>query len=186
MNATIRYTVFLVLTLLLSACSGAILTTKDPAQRVLVYGYLDMSKSGIAAKRLVVHSNQEIPTAVGGRFDLYRFPQDGFYSVKDLIPGYTYTIGSIRSADTSYTFGDNLPKEFKFQPGPADMIYVGAYRYMPHKRTVGDVLTNSGSFSLERDTKMTEAEVLRRIRKTVGDAHWERRIDARLRQLARR
>lgn len=186
MHTVIRVTFFLVFPLLLSACSGAILTTKDPAQRVLVYGYLDMSRAGNATKRLVVHSNQELPTAVGGRFDLYRFPEDGFYSVNDLLPGYTYTIGSIRSLDTSYTFGDNLPKEFKFQPGPADMIYVGSYRYIPHKRTAGDVLTNSGSFSLERDPKMTEAEVLRRIRKTVGDAHWERRIDARLRQLARR
>lgn len=186
MKAASRGTILLVLTLLLSACSGAILTTKDPSQRVLVYGYLDMSKAGIVARDLVVHSNQKIPTAAGGRFSLYRFPDDGFYTIKDILPGYTYMIGSIRSRDTSYTFGDNLPKEFEFKPGPADMVYVGAYRYVPHKRTVGEVLSNSGSFSLERVKKMTEVEVLRKIRSTIGDVHWEKRIDERLRQLTRR
>ncbi len=186
MRLSIRGILVLVFSLLLSACSGAILTTKDPSQRVLVYGSLDMSRSGNAVKDLVVKSNQKMPTAAGGRFSLYRFPQDGFYTVKDLLPGYTYKIIGFRSLDTAYYFEDKRPKEFDFQPGPADMVYVGAYQYVPHKRTAKEVLSDSGMFSLELDTKLPESEVLRKIRKTVSDAHWERRIDERLRQLGKR
>lgn len=186
MDSPFRISIFVVFTFLLSACSGAILTTQDPSQRVLTYGYLDMSRAGTSGFHLVVNSDQEIPSAVGGRFDYYRFPEDGFYTVKDLIPGYTYTINAIRSSAFRYNFGEQRPKSFKFKPGPADMIYVGAYRIVPYKQSLKEVLTSSGSFSLQRDTKMTEAEVLRKVRKTVGDPHWERRIDERLRQLGRR
>lgn len=186
MYRTIRVIFVLVFSLFLGACSGAILTTKDPAQRVLVYGSLDMSKSGKAVKDLVVKSNQKIPTAAGGRFSLYKFPQDGFYTVNDLLPGYTYNIVGFRSLDTSYYFGEKRPKGFDFTPGPADMVYVGAYRYTPHERSAKEVLTDSGTFSLDRDTKLTESDVLRKIRNTVGDAHWERRIDERLKQLGNR
>ncbi len=186
MYLSLRGIFVLVISLLLSACSGAILTTKDPSQRVLVYGSLDMSKSGNTVKNLVVKSNQKMPTAAGGRFSLYRFPQDGFFTVKDLLPGYTYKIIGFRSPDAAYYFEDKRPKEYDFKPGPADMVYVGAYRYIPHKRTAKEVLTASGTFSLDRDTTLSESEVLRKIRKTVGDAHWERRIDERLRQLGHR
>ncbi len=72
MRLSIRGILVLVFSLLLSACSGAILTTKDPSQRVLVYGSLDMSRSGNAVKDLVVKSNQKMPTAAGGRFSLHR------------------------------------------------------------------------------------------------------------------
>jgi hypothetical protein len=171
--------------LLLSACSGAILTTKDPSQRVLLYGYLDMSQSGKAAKYLIVKSNQPIPTAMGGRFDLYDFPEDGYFAVRDLLPGYTYNISGLKSSVATYGFGENPPKKYKMKPGPADMVFVGAYRYVPEKRTWGDVLNRTGSFSLER-AKVTEVQVLRRLRKTIGDAHWERRIDERITQLVGR
>ena len=187
MISIIRTTITLTLILLLSACtSGSILTTKDPAQRVLVYGYLDMSKAGEAARYLVVTSNQELPTAVGNRFDWYPFSENGYFSINDLIPGYTYTINGIRSGVAISTFGEAAPKKFKLRPGPADMVYVGAYRYVPHERSVGDVLTDTGSFSLKRITNVTEAKVLRKVRETIGDPHWEQRIDKRLKRLARR
>lgn len=185
MKTLVRGIVVLLYALLLGGCSGAILTTKDPGQRVLVYGYLDMSPAGKARKYMVVKSDQPIPTAMGGRFDMYDFPEDGVFAIRDLIPAYTYRIAGVMSSAADYGFGENGPTQYIVKPGPADMVFVGAYRYVPHARTWGDVSNRTGSFSLERVT-MTELQVLRKLRESIGDPHWERRIDDRIRQLAGR
>jgi len=185
MRPALRFMSLLTLAFLLSACAtSGLLTTNDPAQGVFVYGYFDMSKAGREAKHVVVGSNQNMP--IGTRWGLYKLNEKGHFAVRNLEPSYVYRVKGIMGVSETYNFGPDLDEGFILKPSPGDMIYVGAYRYVPHQRTGRDVLSNSGSFSLEPARDMSETEVLRMVRDSVRDEHWARRIDERLGQLARR
>ena len=183
MRAAIRGSIVLVLAVLLSACTNGLLTTKDPAQRVLVYGYFDMSQANNHVKHVMLDSNQ--PMTVGSRWGLYKLRDNQYFAAADLQPGYTYTVKGIVGPQESYAFGPDFDEAFIIDARPGEMVYVGAWRYVPHQRTGRDVLANTGSFSLEPIGDMSEAEVLRLVRESVRDAHWAARIDDRLTRIAR-